>query len=547
MRGTRSFLVGAVALCVTLVPIGVGAHAAVAVAPPVAPTRISVSTTGGDPNGKSSAPAISDKGRYVAFSSAATNLVAAGASDVTNVFVRDLVANTTQLVSVSTSGVAGNQRSDQPSISGDGRYIAFRSSATNLVDGDTNHVADIFVRDLVAQTTTRVSVATGGDQTNGASSDPHIGVKGRFVAFTSSATTLGAPPQVTGDAYIHSMKAGTTTVAGLRTGDDDCRDSGSVQNRSAVALSGDASHVAILVFCDGSLYLYDRTRHTGVTHLVGGTYTGSGVAGTITSVRYSPDGATMGWITTTEHDGNAIHLLDTFAGTSETIDPPATGVYPDGLGLSENGRIVYVGGNGIGRKPAIVGPPVGVPKVYSYDRADGTIRYVSVPLEGASATATGTCTAPALVADANTAVFTCTADDIVPDDHDGTADIFVNAVASSPAPDLQAITTMPNVTVSEPTSGSTDATVTVDLDRPARFDGQIRVSFRDVTASSPADYDSTTQYIAIRRGDTSGSVQVPIHANGLESGSRTFRVITHVDFGDLRRGAHSNALVTITA
>lgn len=137
-------------------------------------------------------PQIDDAGRYVAFESWASNLIVpdanAGAPDI---FVYDRVDDTLRLVSKSSSGAQGNGWSFQPSISGNGRYVAFTSAATNLVDGDTNGVEDIFVHDLAAGTTRRVSVSQAGAQANAASFQPSLSYDGNVVAFESQATNLG--------------------------------------------------------------------------------------------------------------------------------------------------------------------------------------------------------------------------------------------------------------------------------------------------------------------------------------------------------------------
>ena len=160
-------------------------------------TRVSVSTSGAEANNDSSfaySPAISGDGRYVAFYSLASNLVTGDTNTVDDVFVRDVLTNTTTRISVATGGVQGNGYSYNPSISSDGRYVAFESTASNLVTGDTNTRSDIFVHDRQTGTTTRVSVATDGTQSDGNSSYPSISGNGRFVAFKSAATNL-----VTGD------------------------------------------------------------------------------------------------------------------------------------------------------------------------------------------------------------------------------------------------------------------------------------------------------------------------------------------------------------
>src|SRR5262245_27577526 len=132
-------------------------------------------------------PALSADGRFVAFSSFTRD---PNTNGVENVFVRDRAFVVTTRVSVATGGAQANGGSSSPAISADGRFVAFASEATNLVAGDTNGATDVFVRDLLTFTTERVSVATGGVQANGFSFRPAISAAGRFVAFVSSATNL---------------------------------------------------------------------------------------------------------------------------------------------------------------------------------------------------------------------------------------------------------------------------------------------------------------------------------------------------------------------
>jgi Tol biopolymer transport system component len=174
--------------------------------------RVSVSSTGAQANGNSGWPSISADGRYVAFSSEASNLVPGDTNGVTDIFVRDRVAGGTTRVSVSSTGVQANGNSAWPSISADGRYVAFQSEATNLVPGDTNSAPDIFVHDRVTGGTARVSVATGGVQANGFSRSPSISADGRYVAFESWATNL-VPGDTNGawDVFLHDRGTGATT------------------------------------------------------------------------------------------------------------------------------------------------------------------------------------------------------------------------------------------------------------------------------------------------------------------------------------------------
>jgi Tol biopolymer transport system component len=154
--------------------------------------RVSVAPGGGQANGSSSSPAISADGRYVAFASFATNLVAGDTNAAEDVFVRDRVRHVTRRVSVGPGGSQGGGRSSSPAISAHGRYVAFDSSARNLVPGDTNRARDVFVRDRVAKVTRRVSVGRGGQQADRRSFFAAISAHGRFVAFQSFATDLVA-------------------------------------------------------------------------------------------------------------------------------------------------------------------------------------------------------------------------------------------------------------------------------------------------------------------------------------------------------------------
>ena len=176
---------------------------------------VSVSTAGVHGNAGSWSPlaAISPSGRYVVFDSTASNLVPGDTNGAEDVFVRDRVSKTTQRVSVSPGHDQIKPRPDSfgGSISADGRYVAFETRARNMVAGDTNKAVDVFVRDLVAQTTERVSVSGDGQQANGGSSESAISADGRYVVFDSAASNLVAEDTNTGiDVFVRDRVAGTT-------------------------------------------------------------------------------------------------------------------------------------------------------------------------------------------------------------------------------------------------------------------------------------------------------------------------------------------------
>jgi Tol biopolymer transport system component len=180
--------------------------------------RVSVADDESEANGESGGAAISADGRIVAFWSDATNLVPGDTYGRRDVFVRDLAAGTTTRVSVSSAGRQANAPSRQPALNGDGAIVAFRSDASNLIAHDTNGTGDIFVHDRRTGETTRVSTAFRGGQPNGRSRDPALTPNGRFVAFRSEASNLvPGDTNRAGDIFVHDRKTGATTRASVNS------------------------------------------------------------------------------------------------------------------------------------------------------------------------------------------------------------------------------------------------------------------------------------------------------------------------------------------
>ena len=173
--------------------------------------RVSVDSLGAQGIGDSEGPSISAHGRFVAFYSSAANLVGSDTNGARDVFVRDRKTGKTTRVSVNSHGAQANGESFAAPISADGRFVAFLSSASNLVGGDTNGARDVFVRDRKAGKTRRVSVDSHGAQGNGDSFIPSISADGRFVAFYSDAANLVAGDgNAAGDGFVRDRKAGRT-------------------------------------------------------------------------------------------------------------------------------------------------------------------------------------------------------------------------------------------------------------------------------------------------------------------------------------------------
>jgi len=211
-------------------------------------TRVSVDSAGNQAIGSSSAQSISADGRFVVFESDASNLVPGDTSNKDDIFVRDTLANTTTRVSVDSAGNQGNSGSGAASISADGRFVTFSSVATNLVPGDTNNKQDIFVRDTLANTTTRVSVDSAGNQANNTSFRSSISANGRFVVFSSEASNL-VPGETNNstDIFVRDTLANTTTRVSISSTGDGANDGSYRPSISAdgrfVTFDSDASNL----------------------------------------------------------------------------------------------------------------------------------------------------------------------------------------------------------------------------------------------------------------------------------------------------------------
>jgi Tol biopolymer transport system component len=255
-------------------------------------TRVSVASDGTQGNGDSNLPSVSEIGRFVAFSSLATNLVKGDTNDVMDVFVHDGMTGETTRISVATGGAQGDGNSDVPSISDDGRYVAFQSEAANLVRDDTNDVVDIFVRDRVSEETTRVSVASGGSQGNGPSLVPSISGNSRFVAFYSIANNLvTGDGNVMMDVFVHDRISGNTSRISVATagtqGNNHSQNPSISRDGRYVAFQSDASN---LVTSDTNtapdIFVHDQT--TGETTRI--SVASSGAQGSSSSNRPSISG-----------------------------------------------------------------------------------------------------------------------------------------------------------------------------------------------------------------------------------------------------------------
>jgi Tol biopolymer transport system component len=228
--------------------------------------RISVtSSVGNEPNGNSVHGVISDDGRFVAFESEAQNLVPGDANFSRDIFLRDRQIGLTSIISVSTGGAFGNAASFQPAISADGSFVAFASAATNLVPNDPNGQVDVFLRNLTLGTTRLVSLATGG--ANGVSDQPAISADGRFIAFRSAATNL-VPGDLLGfdDIFLRDMTGPTLELVSVNTagvqGNSNSSQPSISADGSRIVFASSATNFAAIGPAAPNVFLRDRAANT---------------------------------------------------------------------------------------------------------------------------------------------------------------------------------------------------------------------------------------------------------------------------------------------
>lgn len=219
--------------------------------------RIRPGIGGTDGNGDTLNGALSADGRFVVFQSSASDLVAGDTNGEEDIFLYDRVNQTTERINVSDSGDQANDYSTEPTVSIDGRYVAFESDADNLVASDTNgNSTDIFVRDRIAGTTELVSLHFTGSQLRYSVGDPEISADGKFITFKGR-LLAGLPDSV----FLYDREAGTSKLISANQDPD-------ADDARQPTISGDGRYVAYLVFSVSSgfifedVYLYDSETET---------------------------------------------------------------------------------------------------------------------------------------------------------------------------------------------------------------------------------------------------------------------------------------------
>ncbi|MEW6153908.1 MAG: GDSL-type esterase/lipase family protein [Actinomycetota bacterium] len=218
---------------------------------------VSQSSGGVAANGQSYSVSLSPDGRYAAFASTATNLVSGDSNGVPDVFLRDIATGVTARVSIRADGTQPNGTSFQPAVSADGRYVAFHSDATNLVSGLTTSGLQVYVKDMVTGSLTLASKSpTTGEPGSGDSSDVSISGDGTLLAFTSSATNLATDPTDpspgAGDVFLLNRLSGAVTLLSDFQVDPETR----VTSGSLAELSIDGTAITFVAAASAALLAY---------------------------------------------------------------------------------------------------------------------------------------------------------------------------------------------------------------------------------------------------------------------------------------------------
>ncbi len=402
--------------------------------------RVSVASDGTQANDHTIfVTSISDDGRYVAFESSATNLVADDTNGTPDVFVHDRDTDITERVSVASDGSQGNHSAFfQTTISGDGRYVTFTSVATNLVADDTNGVGDVFVHDRDTGITERVSVASDAAQSNGSSGGPDISDDGRYVVFGSSATNLVADDtNGVGDVFVHDRSTGITErVSVASDGTESNNGSG------AFGISGDGRYVVFrssatnLVENDTNerpdIFVYDRD--TGITERVSiissdGTESNEDVInGFSDDGRYMVfDSLATNLVADDTNEGYDVFVHDHNTGITELVSVASDGTQGNNTSyssvISGNGRYVTFSS---WASNLVAGDTNDSQDVFVHDRATGITERVSVASDGTQSN-WGVNLYSAISGDGRHVAFNSDATNLVADDTNGFYDIFVHS------------------------------------------------------------------------------------------------------------------------
>ncbi len=413
--------------------------------------RVSVDSHGLPVEGASYGAALSADGRYVTFASLSSELVPLDTNGVVDVFVRDRVSGSVVRASVSTSGAQANADCQGQFLSADGRYVVFRSNASTLVPGDTNGVADVFLRDLVNGTTERISVATNGAQGNSDSYYGTITPDGRYVLFTSEASNLVANDTNSApDAFVRDRVTGVTervsvSSSGAETASFSFSVSGTISSDGRLVSFDSSSNNLVPLDTNNVVDAFVHDRVTGITQRVNLSSSGQEAASDSENSSISADGRYV--VFTSEADNlvagdtngkDDVFVRDLLLGTTVRASVGPLGIesnydsynYYAHTAISDGGRFVVF--QSYASNLTTIIDPNGAYDVFVHDMVLGTTTLVSI--NSAGAPGTGESTRPTISGNGRYIAFESTSQDLVAGDVNALRDVFVRDTRSACQP-----------------------------------------------------------------------------------------------------------------
>ncbi len=397
--------------------------------------RISVSSNANQGSGTSEWPAISRNGRYIAYHSDAPNLVPNDTNNTHDIFLYDRLTRTTQRVSLNDNGIQGNNRSMFADLSTDGRYLTFHSEATNLVPNDTNNSWDVYFRDLQTGQFERISVTSAGNQANDTSIFPDISGDGRFIAFYSQATDL-VPNDTnnTEDIFLHDRLTGTTERISVSSNGTQANGSSIFPDISAdgryVVYDSNASNLVPNDTNNASdIFMYDRINQT--TQRISLTSAGEQGNGGSSYAVIAADNRHVTFVSFATNIDPAdtdtigdIYLRDLTTGTTHLISRGFNNQPTDDNShypvISSDGRFIAYHSEASNLVP---GDTNATNDIFLYDRAEEITHRINLSTTGNQSN--GPSSDPAISGNGRIVVFRSLATNLVPGDTNGTADVFL--------------------------------------------------------------------------------------------------------------------------
>jgi archaellum component FlaF (FlaF/FlaG flagellin family) len=397
--------------------------------------RVSVSSSGREGDGPSYQSDISGDGRFVTFTTLATNLAPGDANNTEDIYVHDRIKNVTERVSSTASGEAGDSASTAPAISADGRFVTYYSFATNLAPGDTDNNRDIYVYDRKKDATALASVSSDGEKGNGQSVAPDISASGRYVAYDSDSTNL-VPDDDNGasDIFVHDRRTDTTEIVSIASNGDAANDFS-----FNASISANGRYVSFLSFAsnlvpgdgNGQPDIFVHDRRTGATELVSIASNGEEGEGPSYQHSISASGRYVAFLSEATNlvpndtNGTAdIFVHDRRKGTTERVSIASDGEEANGFSfepsVSADGRYVTYFSEATN---LVTGDDNAATDVFVFDRLTATTRRISVATNGDEAN--GFSYEPVISDDGQFVSFTSEASNLIPGDNNGWADVFV--------------------------------------------------------------------------------------------------------------------------